>query len=182
MAATIFFIGFGSSSMFALRRLVARERISADFLFRFQPDPTHGDDGAGMLHLCELQVLCRICVVNRDGEVVENWLITKTAFPSPRSEVTSHQGEEGVSKLAKRSLFTFSLCATIAGRVNITNDPPSLCCFLELCADRTLSSFSSCVILSVDWGCVEDRRVSALSEGDGFVRSISSRLTFRMPL
>ena len=37
-----------------------------------------------MLHLRELQVLCRICVVERDREVVGNWLIAKTAFPSPR--------------------------------------------------------------------------------------------------
>ena len=36
-----------------------------------------------MLHLRELQVLCRICVVERDREVVENWLIAKTTFPSP---------------------------------------------------------------------------------------------------
>ena len=26
--------------------------------------------GAGMLHLCELQVLCCVCVVERDREVV----------------------------------------------------------------------------------------------------------------
>ena len=31
-----------------------------------------------MLHLGELEVLHRICVVE------ENWLIAKTAFPSPR--------------------------------------------------------------------------------------------------
>ena len=46
----------------------------------------------------------------------ENWLITKTAFPSPRcdmscapggrSEVTLHQGEEGGLKLTKRSKNT----------------------------------------------------------------------------
>ena len=53
----------------------------------------------------------------------ETWIITKTAFPSPRCnmscthlvgaarQVMSHQGEEGGLKLAKRSLFTF--CAVL---------------------------------------------------------------------
>ena len=41
-----------------------------------------GLNGAGMLHLRELQVLLCACVVERDREVVGNWLIAKTAFPS----------------------------------------------------------------------------------------------------
>ena len=43
--------------------------------------------GASMLHLRELQVLCRVCLVERDRGLWENWLIAKTAFPSPRCDV-----------------------------------------------------------------------------------------------
>ena len=39
-----------------------------------------------MLHLRELQVLRRVCVVERYRGLWENWLIAKTAFPSPRCE------------------------------------------------------------------------------------------------
>ena len=46
------------------------------------------DDGAGMLHLCELQVLCRICVVEREERLWEIWLVAKTAFPSPRCDMS----------------------------------------------------------------------------------------------
>ena len=70
-----------------------------------------------MLHLRELQVLRRVRVVERYRGLWENWVITKTAFPSSQCDVscvrlvglrvTLHQGEEGGLKLAKRSLFTF---------------------------------------------------------------------------
>ena len=44
--------------------------------------------GAYLLHLRELQVLCRVRVVERDRGLWENWLIAKTAFPSPRCDMS----------------------------------------------------------------------------------------------
>ena len=34
-----------------------------------------------MLHLRKLQLLCCVYVVERDREVVGNWLVAKTTFP-----------------------------------------------------------------------------------------------------
>ena len=40
------------------------------------------DDGAGMLHLCELQVFCRICVVEREKGCGKFGLLLRPHFPA----------------------------------------------------------------------------------------------------
>ena len=41
-----------------------------------------------MLHLRELRVLCCVVLFRDTERLWENWLITKTAFPSPRCDMS----------------------------------------------------------------------------------------------
>ena len=51
--------------------------------FPYSPSPL-SMCGAGMLHLRELRVLRRVELFRETERLWENWLITKTTFPSPR--------------------------------------------------------------------------------------------------
>ena len=69
-------ISASARSIGCWRKVFCRKQVS-------QLCSASNQTGASMLHLRELQALRWILLLRETGRLWENWLITKTAFPSP---------------------------------------------------------------------------------------------------